>query len=116
MPSSMNFMKTLTVLCNVVLFGFTCLVTVTEGAPRKAEYIIFTLSLVLIPIFTVFAVVRSRAGNGRPSPHVERNKLEAQPETGSWSSRRTQMERVAAVCNIVLLGFVCWAVVLLCYK
>ena len=54
-------MKTLTVLCNIVLLGFTSFVLAAEGAPKKAAYIIFTLSLTLIPILTVFTIVRSGA-------------------------------------------------------
>jgi hypothetical protein len=76
-------MKTLTVLCDVVLFGFTCFVLATDGVSTEVAYIIFTLLLILIPIFTVFAIVRSGAA----------------------------IERVAAICNIGLLGFVCWALV-----
>ena len=72
-------MRTLTVLCNAVLFVITCLIVATEGVPNKAAYLVFTLLLMMIPVFTVFAIVRSTT------------------------------ERVAAVCNVVLLGFVCWA-------
>lgn len=104
-------MKTLTVLCNIVLFGFTCIVLATDGAPKEARYIIFTLLLMLIPIFTVFAIVRSGAGSSWPNLPMKRNTLEAQPKTGVLSSRKTAIERVAAICNIVLLGVVCWAIV-----
>jgi len=76
-------MKTLTVLCNAALFGFTCLVLMTDGAPTQAIYILFALLLLLVPIFTVIAVVAS-----------------------AW---RTPLGPIAMVCNIVLLAFACWA-------
>jgi hypothetical protein len=104
-------MKTLTVLCNVVLFGFTCLVLATDGAPTAAVYIIFTLLLMLIPVFTVFAITRSGAGDGGPNLHSRRKTAEAQPRTGVFSSAHTAIARVAAICNVVLLVFVCWAFV-----
>ena len=104
-------MTTLTVLCNIVLLGFTCVVLATDGPPMQAAYILFTLWLMLIPIFTVFAIVRSKAGHGWQTVHMNRNTLEAQSKTDALSSRSIVMERVAAICNIVLLGFVCWALV-----
>ncbi len=78
-------MKTLAILCNVVLFCFTCLVLVTDGLATQAIYIIFSLLLLLIPIFTVVAIV--------------------------LSARRTALGPVAIICNIVLLAFSCWAFV-----
>ncbi len=74
-------MKPLTVLCNAISFASTTLVVTTDGVPRIPVYVVLALLLLLVPLFTVFAVVR----------------------------RKT--ERVAAVCNIILLGFVCWAVI-----
>ncbi|MBP1634186.1 MAG: hypothetical protein H6Q10_760 [Acidobacteria bacterium] len=78
-------MKTLAVLCNVVLFTFTCFVLATDGAPAKAVYIIFTLLLLMTPAFTVFVLARRTAGDG-----------------ARWA---------AAICNVLLLAFVCWALV-----
>ena len=80
-------MKTLTVLCNVVLFGFTCLVLAVDGAPTELPYIVLTVLMMLIPVFTVFAIVRS---GGAASSGVR---------------------RVAGICNVVLLIFICWALV-----
>jgi len=77
-------MKTLTVLCNVVLFGFTCLVLAVDGVSTELPYIGLTLLMILIPVFTVFAIVRSVPSSVR---------------------------RVAGLCNVVLLVFICWAIV-----
>jgi hypothetical protein len=78
-------MKTLAVLCNVVLFTFTCFVLATDGAPTKAAYIIFTLVLMMTPVLTVIVLARRAAGDGA--------------------------RRAAAICNVLSLGFLCWALV-----
>lgn len=36
-------MKLVAAFCNVVSFGFTCLVLVTDGPPKEAAYILFSL-------------------------------------------------------------------------
>ena len=78
-------MKSLAVLCNVLLFAFTCLVLATDGGPTKAVYVIFTLVLLMTPIVTVLVLARRAAGDG--------------------------IRRAAAACNVLLLAFVCWAFV-----
>src|SRR5512139_2954781 len=78
-------MKTLVVFCNVVLFTFTCFVLATDGAPTKAVYIIFTLVFLMTPVFTVLVLARRAAGDGA--------------------------RRAAAICNVLLLAFVCWVLV-----
>jgi hypothetical protein len=78
-------MKTLAVLCNVVLFIFTCFVLATDGAPTKAVYVIFSLVLLMTPVITVFVLASRAAGDGA--------------------------RRLAVVCNVLLLAFVCWAFV-----
>jgi hypothetical protein len=80
-------MKLLTVLCNVVLVGFTALVVAGEGLSRELAYSVFTLLLVLVPIFTIYVVARGEA------------------------ARKPAIARVAAVCNLVLFGMVCWSIV-----
>jgi hypothetical protein len=82
-------MKTLTLVCNIASLLFTCFVLGTDGAPKEAVYIVFTLLLLLIPIFTVFALVRGGAGQG-PGRAIQ---------------------RAAAICNVVLLGSICWVLV-----
>jgi len=78
-------MKTLTVLCNLVLFGFTCLVLVTDGTPTQAVYAFLGLLLLLVPIFTVAAILRS--------------------------TRKPSWGLPGIIGNIVLLAFGCWAFV-----
>jgi hypothetical protein len=80
-------MKTLTVLCNVVLVGFTAFVVATEGPSGKPAYNLFALLLVLVPIFTIFALLNREA------------------------AAKPAVVRAAAICNVILLAFVCWALV-----
>jgi hypothetical protein len=81
-------MKTLAIICSIVLVGFTCFVTATDGPPDNGVYIAFSLALLVIPAFTVFVLSRTRAGGD--------------PVSG--------IERLAAAANIALLAFVVWAI------
>jgi hypothetical protein len=78
-------MKTLAVLCNVVLFAFTGFVLATDGAPTKAVYVILTLVLLMTPVLTLLVLTRSAAGEF--------------------------VRRAAVTLNVLLLAFVCWALV-----
>ena len=81
-------MKILAAICNIVLFVFTCLVLASEGPPRGAAYVVLAVWLFLTLILS--SVVIFRAG-------------------ASGSSKSPLMRTVAIICNIVLLGFICWA-------
>jgi hypothetical protein len=85
-------MKTLAVLCNVVLAAITCAIVATEGLPAKPVFLAFTLLMMLVPAVAV-AAIRWRPAAGRRSP-------------GSVATLG-----IAAVGCLVLLGFVCWALV-----
>lgn len=80
-------MKPLVLVCNVLSLAFTLLVIATDGPATEAIYIVFTVLLILIPIFTLLALARPR----------------------TFPARATTILRLAAVCNLVLLAFVCWA-------
>jgi NADH:ubiquinone oxidoreductase subunit 4 (subunit M) len=102
-------MRILAGICNVVLFGFTCLVLVIDGFPKEVSYIVFTLWSVLTLILS--AVVIFRWGNdGWLGFSMERKALEEQKKTDDLASAST-MRIVAIISNIVFFGFVCWALV-----
>ena len=82
-------MKPLALVCNVVSFLFTLLVIAGDGPATKTVYIVLMLLLLLIPILTLLAL-------GRPR---------------TFRTRATAVLRLAAPGNLVLLGFVCWALV-----
>ncbi len=78
-------MKIVAVICNIVLFLFTCVVLVVDGPATEAAYVVFTLWLLLTLIFSAVVISRRTA-----SP---------------------VLTIAAIVCNVVLLGFTCWAFV-----
>ena len=82
-------MRVSVVLVNVILVVFTAFVVATDGLPKDVAYIVFTAALLLVPIATVVAIRRA------PSPGVKGDPLKV----------------IAASLNILLLGFVCWAIV-----
>jgi len=77
-------MKTLTVLCNILLVGLITAVTVTEGLPQATAYRIFTLLLILVPILTLLVVLR-------------------RGPDGGW------LRRAMAIANLALAGLIVWA-------
>lgn len=83
-------MKTLTIACNIVLAAFTALVLATDGASREPADVLLTVLLFLIPLANVLVI--TRRGTARPihGPGIE---------------------RAAALANILLLGFISWAIV-----
>jgi hypothetical protein len=85
-------MKTLTVVCSLAVFALSCLIVVTEGIPAKASYALFTLLMIVVPLFTAFAVMWP-------------------PSRDEQSARSAVVPRVAAWSNGVLFGFVGWALV-----
>jgi hypothetical protein len=72
------------VLCNVVLFLFTCFVLLTEGPSKGGGYIVLTALLLLIPILSAAVILRTG-----PGPRAK---------------------AVVAIGNIALLGLVIWAI------
>jgi hypothetical protein len=82
-------MKTFVLVLNIVSLAFTLLVIAGEGVSTEAIYIVFTLLMILIPIFTFLALARPR----------------------TFPVKATIVLRLIAMCNLVLLAFVCWALV-----
>ncbi len=78
-------MKIAAVICNVILFGFTCFVLVTDGPPQGAAYVVLTLLVLLVPIFSTVVLL--------------------------CSSRNAFLRVTAVIGNVALLGFSCWAIV-----
>jgi len=78
-------MKILAVICNVVFWGFFCMVMLTDGPPKGAD-ILFSLIPLLMPIFNV-VVIRI------------------------LSSPIRVVKLLALVSNIVWLGLACWLIV-----
>jgi len=80
-------MRMLAISCNVLSCILTCLVVATDGPSREPAYVVFTLLLIVVPLYTAYALA-SRVGHA------------------SVSARRA-----AVVGNMVLLAGVAAAVV-----
>jgi hypothetical protein len=87
------------------------LITLTEGAPREAGYTVLTLLLVLMPILSVVVLSRSRKSGGQLNDHVKGKESEEQRKIDDSSSTGTVTTLMPIIGNIVLLGFVCWAII-----
>jgi len=87
-------MKTVAIVCNFVLLAFMCLVLATDGFPTRTVFVVLTLLVLAIPIFTVIVLLRRKA---------------CDTDADARSPRSNLMAWVAAACNILLLGLMCWA-------
>jgi len=104
-------MKTIAVICNAVLFAFTCVVLATDGLPTKAAYAVFTLWVLGTLIFSAVAILRMGAADGRIDLRMKSRTAEGSQRPDDAYSGRRGMRIAAICCNIVLLGFICWALV-----
>ena len=102
-------MKLITVVFNIVLVVFTCLVLITDGISKEAGYILLALLLLFVPIFNLVIIFSSRANNGWLDFHLNRKAAEVQMKTHDTSIRRPVLKIIAIICNIVLLAFSVWA-------
>jgi hypothetical protein len=104
-------MKIIAIICNVILFGFICLVLITDGLPRDTIYIVINLWLILTLIFNFVVIFLSGANDGWLNLHMKRKSGEGQKKIDHLTSTSTIMRIVAIICNIVFIGFVCRAFV-----
>ena len=82
-------MKAAAVVCNIVVFLIVSAILVTEGIPKQTVHIVLMVLLALIPIFSAAVILR----NGTSAP------------------KRSAVKLVAVICNVLLLGLVCWSAV-----
>ena len=104
-------MKTAAIICSVVLFAFTCVVLSTDGLPTQATYMAFTLWLLMTLILNVVVISRIRSGEGRLWLQTPSTVAGGQGGADGSSPTRAFGRVVAAICNVVLLGFTGWAYV-----
>jgi hypothetical protein len=88
--------RTVAVVFNVILVGFTLLVMATDGTSREAPYVVFACLLLVVP--TVSAALLVRMGLHRPDPASE------------VSPAMRGASQIGALCNLPLLAFACWAI------
>ena len=104
-------MKISAIICNIILFLFTSLVLVTDGPPTETIYIVFTLWTFLTLILNTVVISRIGVGDGWLGLNKKEKVLEEQKKTDEPSYKVTFLRIVAIICNIVFLGFHCWAFV-----
>jgi hypothetical protein len=91
-------MKTPAIVCNVVLFAFTCMVMATDGLPTKAAYIVFTVWSLVTLILSPIVISKSDAGKIQDLPQGKTPLI-------------MRMKVPVIVMNMVFIGFHCWAFV-----
>ncbi|HVN33073.1 MAG TPA: hypothetical protein VMT45_13915 [Thermoanaerobaculaceae bacterium] len=98
-------MKTVAVVCNAVLFAFTCSVLATDGMPTETIYKLFSLLLLLVPLLSFLAILHSGMSDGWLGARMP-TRTHVEPSSGialfRWAT---------AALNLVLLANSCWAVV-----
>ncbi len=102
-------MKIIAVICNIILFFFTCLVLKTDGLPMETAYIIFTLWMLLSQILNAVVISRFGTIEGWMRMSKKNWKLEKQNKSDDRLSASTILRIAAIVGNIGQIGFVCWA-------
>ena len=90
-------MRNLALACNVVLFGIVCLLILNEGMPAEALYRVFTVLALLTPVLTLIALLRFGATR------------QEQGTSGNPTPLSALARYAVAACNLLLLGFTCWA-------
>ena len=104
-------MKILAIICNIILFLFTCLVLVTDGPPTETIYIVFTLWTFLTLILNTVVISRIWVGYDWLGLNKKEKVLKEQKKTNEFSYVGTSLRIVAIFSNIIFLGIHSWAFV-----
>lgn len=92
-------MRIVAALCNIALCVFTILVLLTEGVSKETPYIVLTVLLLLVPVVSAIVLFRgATVPRGEVGDHVP-------------ARRRDLAVEATIVVNLVLAGFVGWALV-----
>jgi|WetSurMetagenome_2_1015567.scaffolds.fasta_scaffold280697_2 hypothetical protein len=104
----MNF---LAAIFNVVLFGFTCLVLMTDGISKEVSYILFTLLMLLVPVLNLVWIIRG-ANHGWFNFNFKRQASGEQTrKVKNIFSKGVIMNSLVILCNVLIIGFTCLAIV-----
>jgi len=91
--------RTMAVVCSIAIFAITSVIVATEGVPGKTLFLVFTWLALLVPVMTVAVFWAGAVTRHRQKPRRASSSLESLPRL------------VAVLCNLVLAGFSCWALV-----
>ena len=92
-------MRAAAIGCNAVLFVISCMIVLTEGMQSRARYLVLTLLVLLVPLFSAVLLARQ---------HVASRGQHA-GDGGRLGGTATHW--AAVLCNVVLLTASCWAAV-----
>jgi hypothetical protein len=98
-------MNLIACILNVLFFGFTFMVILTDGLSKQVLYNVFAFLLLLVPIFSVIVIFNSAAGDGWFNFRLKRKAKDEHTMTESNSSLVTNMKMAASISNIVLIVF-----------
>ena len=105
----MNF---LAAIFNIALFGFTCLVLLTDGISKEIVYILFSLLLLLVPVLNLVMIFLGTKNHSWLSFEIKSKSSEEQKrKTNNLFSEGTFNNTLVIISNILLLGFSCWAII-----
>ncbi|MCX6259307.1 MAG: hypothetical protein NTY95_00515, partial [Bacteroidia bacterium] len=104
-------MKIVTIICNIVLLGLTCLLLLFEGISKEPAYLVFTLLLLLVPILNIVLIFRSRVSYGWLTSKMKNKAPEEQRKADELSKIYPFMKIVTLILNLALLGFASWFIV-----
>jgi hypothetical protein len=104
-------MKIALVFLNAIFFGFTILVRLTDGPARESIYVVFGWLLILVPLLNVILISQSSANSRWLNQYLMRKGSEELKNVDVHPSISATLTITGVVLNIVLLGFVGWAIV-----
>jgi len=102
-------MKFIAFICSIILFGFTCLVLLTDGVSTKTAYLVFTILLLLVPAVSVAAFFRNREIRDWFGFHWKRGRRGEEGRGGSASFAAVLLPVIVLAGNLALLAFSVWA-------
>ena len=103
-------MKIVTIICNIMLLGITCLLLLFEGISKEPVYIIFTFLLLLVPILNIVLIFGSRVNHSWLILNFKSKSSEEQNKVDNLSSIYPFMKIVALILNIAIIGFASWSI------
>jgi hypothetical protein len=93
---------------NLVAFLFISFVLVTDGPPDPGADTLFALWSLLTKLFSAWMILCTAERNGWLGPVARVSDLAKAEKTKASASVISGLIFSAIVCNIVLVGFVCW--------
>jgi len=104
----MNF---LAAIFNIVLFGFTCLVLITDGISKEVVYILFTILMLLVPILNIVMIIRQANQRWFTFDIKWQVSEEQLKKIINIFSKDVIINNLVILSNILLIGITCWAIV-----